>query len=242
MMKKNIYNEKDLAENIYNAMKRIEKLGITYPDDYYEKLCERYSLTNVPYPFIVRHVGNPRIVKHFLYRDILKSGGIFLDYGCGTGDAIRQLIREGYPREKIHGFDVNEESIILGADLYLDHDEIESLVSVSPVFESGRLKYDIVYSGSVIHVIKDEDEFRTYLTNAYNSLKNGGIFFGSTLGLNDFQTKRERRGPPRLMHKEKLEYSLSHTGFKEIKIINEKRTEIERPEFNLSLFQFSARK
>lgn len=236
------YNEKNLAENIYNAMKRIEKFGIEYPEDYYDQLCQKYNLTNVPYPFIVRHVGNPRIIHHFLYKDILKREETILDYGCGTGDAIRQLIRDGYPIDKIHGFDINSGSLNLGADLYLDHDEIKKKVTVSPKFNCKDNIFELVYSGSVIHVIEDKEEFNEYLMNAYRSLKTGGIFFGLTLGLDDSQKERRRRGPPRLMHKTELENAFVNTGFSNIKIIQDKRRETESPDFNLVLFQFSATK
>ena len=236
------YNEKNLAENIRSAMERIEGLGIVYPEGYYEELCRRYNLTNVPYPFIVRHVGNPRIVRHFLYSEILKRDGELLDYGCGTGDALRQLIRDGYPRERIHGFDVNGGSILLGADLYLDHKEIEGLVSVSPAFAPVACMYDIVYSGSVVHVIEDEDEFRTYLNNANIILKPGGTLFGSTLGLDDSQKERGRHGPPRLMHKNELEDYFRAAGFCNIKIIQDMNHGTERQDSHISLFQFSAQK
>jgi hypothetical protein len=42
-----------------------------------------------------------------------------------------------------------------------------------------------VYSASVIHVIGDEAKFRQYLHNVCSTLVTGGIFFGSTLGVEE---------------------------------------------------------
>lgn len=242
MIRKRVHQGKDLPEDLFNAMKRIEKLGIVYPEAYYTTIREKYNPANVPYPYIVKHIGNPRIIRHFFYRDALKMQGNFLDYGCGIGDAIRQLIRDGYPCEKIHGFDVNDASIRLGADLYLDKEEIEKHVSVSPQFPYEAEMYDLVYSGNVIHVIKDNDEFCSYLMNAYNTLKSAGIFFGSTLGLDDSQKERGINGPPRLMRRRELADALIKADFCDIRIIPEERPEIEESGVNFCLYQFFARK
>ena len=84
--------------------------------------------------------------------------GPFLDYGCGTGGDIRQLLRDGFPRAQITGFDLTWESINLGFDLYLDEEAIRDLFVVNDTFPFGKESFDTIYSGSVIHVIADEDE------------------------------------------------------------------------------------
>jgi SAM-dependent methyltransferase len=61
---------------------------------------------------------------------MLQRTGPFLDYGCGTGDNIRQLLRDGFSREQITGFDLTWESLNLGFDLYRDRDAIRALFVV----------------------------------------------------------------------------------------------------------------
>lgn len=229
-----------LAEALHRAMTRIEQTGVKYPDGYYETIQKRYTRENLPYPFIVLHMGDARIRKHFLYPDLFRNTGDLLDYGCGTGDAIRQLIRDGYPPDKLIGFDISDASLRLGYDLYLDRDEIEKRIVVFPVFPCPRERYDRVYSGSVIHVLGDEREFASYLRNAYESLRPGGLFFGSTLGLADSAAERPDRGPPRLMRQQELAAAIEQGGFLAIRIVKEDRPELTRAGRGMCLFQFSA--
>lgn len=229
-----------LAEALMQAMQRIERLGVEYPPGYSETIKYRYTLNNIPYPYIVRQIGEARIRRHFLYPALIKTPLDLLDYGCGTGDAIRQLIRDGYPAGKILGFDVSDASLRLGYDLYLDREEMEKRVFVFPVFPCPQERFDRVYSGSVIHVLGDEREFSEYLRNAYRTLKPGGIFFGSTLGLNHTTAKRPERGPPRLMRKQELAAAMEREGFSAIRIVKEERPELTRAGRRFCLFQFSA--
>ncbi|MDO8871693.1 MAG: class I SAM-dependent methyltransferase [Methanoregula sp.] len=233
---------KTLAEELHRAMKRIEGFGVRYPLGYYDTITQRYTLENVPYPYIVMQIGEARIRKHFLYSELFGKGGDLLDYGCGTGDAIRQLIRDGYPVSRITGFDVSDASLRIGYDLYLDRDEIEPLVSVAPSFPCPHERFDRVYSGSVIHVLGDERDFLEYLEKAHRTLRKGGVFFGSTLGLDDAAPGRGRDGPPRLMRKRELVESFEKTGFSEIQILQEERPELELRGLNFCLYQFCAKK
>ncbi|OPY37804.1 MAG: Methyltransferase domain protein [Methanoregula sp. PtaU1.Bin051] len=242
MNKRRMPHGKSLPEELANAMRRLESLGIIYPEGYYDTIIQKYTHKTVPYPYIVMHIGDARIKRHFFYPDIFKKPGDFLDYGCGTGDAIRQLIRDGYPAERITGYDVNDASIRLGYDLFLDRDDMERRVVVSPAFPCLSEQYDIVYSGSVIHVIGDEREVAGYLGNAHRTLKPNGIFFGSTLGLPNEAPDRSNDGPPRLMRQQELAGSFAGTGFKKIRIVREERPELQHSGRNFCLFQFSAKK
>jgi SAM-dependent methyltransferase len=221
-------------------MKRIEKLGVKYPPGYHETIAKRYTLETVPYPYIVMHIGDARIRRHFLYPDLFEKPGDLLDYGCGSGDAIRQLIRDGYPADRITGFDVSDSSLLLGYDLYLDRQEMEKRVLVSVSFPFAAERFDLIYSGSVIHVIRDENEFLTYLGNACRALKSGGIFFGSTLGLADGTAWRGNGGPPRMMPEREIRDHLEAAGFSRILIRNEEIPQYRNGRQHLALFQFSA--
>jgi len=213
---------KELSDELRAAMERVKAHGISYPGGYHRTLVEKYSKEGVRYPHILMILGEPRIHRHFFYPHALKRAGRLLDSGCGTGDNVRQLIRDGFFREQITAFDINRESIGLGLDLYRDGEEMEDLFVVSDTFPFRPEEYDTVYSASVIHVIADEKEFLNYLANAYSTLRPGGILFGSTLGLAEGAVLPPSiRGPPRIMTREQLAASLTSAGFSRPDIVRQ---------------------
>jgi SAM-dependent methyltransferase len=236
--------DKSLNNELRAAMKRIQTFGITYPRGYQRTLSKKYLKTGVRYPHILMIIGKPRINHHFFYSHALTRTGRFLDYGCGTGDNVRQLIRDSFPREQITAFDINRESIDLGFDLYQDREGIGNLFVVSATFPFGPGVFDTVYSASVIHVIADEREFRNYCENAYLALRPGGILFGSTLGMNEGTVRRPgTRGPPRIMTKEQLAGSLTRTGFSSPEINRQEGVPGYVPEGdNLCVLEFCTKK
>jgi len=231
-----------LKRELYSAMERAEAMGVRYPPGHKDMVAGRYSLDNVPYPYIIRQIGEARIRRHFLYMDLFRSMGMFLDYGCGTGDTIRQLIRDGYPADKIAGFDVNNASLHIGYDLYLDREEIEPLVIVSPSYSCPQGRFDRVYSGSVIHVLGREEDFIEYLEKAYRTLKPGGMFFGSTLGLDNTCATRPLHGPPRLMKRAELTEAILTAGFSNVRLETEEHPELSNRARGFCLIQFAAQK
>lgn len=210
---------KTLAGELSTAMKRLEAFGVVCPEGYYEMLLEKYTREGVRYPHILMILGEPRINNHFFYPNALQRTGRLLDYGCGTGDNVRQLIRDGFPRERITAFDINRASIDLGFDLYRDRGEIGDLFTVSDTFPFAPSSFEMVYSASVFHVIADEEELGKYIGNAWSVLQPGGYLFGSTLGLVEGAVMApDDRAPPRMMPEHQLVCHLSAAGFTRARI------------------------
>ncbi len=171
-----------LESEFHRVMDILASTGVNYPPGYCEMLISKYKKQGLLYPHIFMRVGKPNIRKHGRYQEILEKRGSLLDYGCGTGDDIRTLVHDGYPREKIVGYDVNWSSINLGFDLYMDQDKWTERFVVSKKFPFQPSTFDIVYSGSVLHVLGTKRAIKIYVSNAYSVLKPTGTFFGSTLG------------------------------------------------------------
>jgi hypothetical protein len=73
-----------------------------------------------------------------------------------------------------------------------------------------------VYSGSVLHVLKDRDTVAAYLSNACSALRPGGVIFGSTMEtLVDGKKCRECG----VLKKDGLRCILDETGFGNIRIL-----------------------
>lgn len=235
---------RSLPDELQAAMVRVRAFGVTYPEGYLRTLVGTYGEQGVQYPHVLMILGQPRIHRHFFYPRALCMTGRLLDYGCGTGDNVRQLIRDGFPREQITAFDLNWESISLGLDLYRDGEEMEELVVVSEIFPFGPGEFDTVYSASVIHVIAGEQEFLDYLDHACSVLRPGGIFFGSTLGLIDGAVRPPgTRGPPRILTREQLVAFLAGAGFGSPVIVRRDGVPGYVPgSRNLCIFEFSAEK
>jgi SAM-dependent methyltransferase len=211
---------RSLPHEISAALDRVGSFGISYPEGYASTLVKKYEEVGVCYPHILMISGSPRINHHFMYPQVLRRNGPLLDYGCGTGDNVRQLIRDGFPREKITAFDINHNSIDLGFDLYLDREKLGDLFVVSNRFLFRNIEFDTIYSASVIHVIADDVECKTYLNNVYTCLRDGGIFFGSTLGMKEERVRSPGvRGPPRILTRDQLNELLIKAGFTDPEII-----------------------
>jgi SAM-dependent methyltransferase len=165
----------------------------------------------------VKRIGQPNIQSHFAYPDILKHEGTLLDYGCGTGDDIRILIKDGFPKKNITGYDIDWGNIKIGYDFYLDEEEIRGIFVVSKEFPFEDSSFDIVYSGSILHVLLNIENVKIYLQNAFAVLKTNGILFGSTLGKID-ESVRKRRSRVFFMKESELANLLRENHFSKAKI------------------------
>jgi ubiquinone/menaquinone biosynthesis C-methylase UbiE len=165
----------------------------------------------------VKRIGQPNIHLHFAYPDILKSEGTLLDYGCGTGDDIRALIKDGFPQKNITGYDIDWGNIKIGFDFYLDEETIKDIFVVSNEFPFEDSSFDIVYSGSILHVLLNIENIKVYLQNAFAVLKTNGILFESTLGTID-ESVGKRRPRVFFMKESELANALSENHFSKVKI------------------------
>ena len=199
------------------VMARLRDAGVEYPENYLAVLLRKYRGRRIRYPKILQRLGVPNIRKHFAYDRVLANPGSFLDYGCGTADDIRAIVKDGFPLASITGYDVNDSSVELGFDFYLDREQLQPQILISPEFPFGPESFDIVYSGSVLHVLRSRDRIGHYLENVFAVLKGSGILFGSTLGSGHRSRLLPRQALFRLNPKE-LESMLEGLGFKEIEI------------------------
>jgi SAM-dependent methyltransferase len=239
---RNFRDGKTLEGELTAAMHRVSALGVTYPEHYYETLVAKYQKDGVPYPHILTILGEPRIRGHFFYATALSRTGPYLDYGCGTGDNIRQLLRDGFPRAQITGFDLTWESIDLGFDLYRDRDALLDLFVVNPTLPFREVTFDTCYSGSVIHVIADDAELDEYLANAWKVLRPGGVLFGSTLGTEDGNAGGpDDHGPPRVTSRTALIRHITAAGFAE-PVLVVRPHEAHHPGDKKCVFEFCTRK
>lgn len=165
----------------------------------------------------MKRIGQPNVQSHFAYSDILKHEGTLLDYGCGTGDDIRTLIKDGFPQKNITGYDIDWGNIKIGYDFYLDEEKIKDIFVVSKEFPFEDSSFDIVYSGSILHVLLNIENVKGYIKNAFAVLKNNGILFGSTLGTVD-ESIRKRRPRVFFMKESDLANVLRETHFSKVKI------------------------
>jgi len=219
-----------LESELHRVMDFLASTGVDYPPGYCEMLIRKYKKHHVQYPRILMRMGEPRIRKHGRYPEIQEKKGSLLDYGCGTGDDIRALVHDGYPREKVVGYDVNWSSINMGFDLYLDRDTWMDRFVVSKKFPFPPSTFDVVYSGSVLHVLGTKRAVKIYVYNTYSVLKPTGTFFGSTLGFGKEHPRPAKKGWKlggwrrrglMLLSQEALHELLRETGFSDIEVYQE---------------------
>ena len=89
-----------------------------------------------------------------LYRTILelvKAGNVFVDLGCGLGQDLRVLVRDGTPAENLVGLDLMREYIDLGYELFQDRERLSSTFIAQDFFEDTPEIENIARKAKVIN-------------------------------------------------------------------------------------------
>ncbi|MES9856900.1 MAG: class I SAM-dependent methyltransferase [Sedimenticola sp.] len=109
-----------------------------------------------------------------------------IDCGCGTGSDIQYLEQQGY---RVHGFDLNSDSISICRDRFGD----KSFVEIS---ESSFESFDYPKAGLVIAnsslFFADPSLFETTWNNIKSAIKIGGVFAGDFMGQKDSWANKYR--------------------------------------------------
>lgn len=133
-------------------------MAYEYLARYYEQLME-----DVDYEFLIN------LVKKYT-----KANDRILDVGCGTGQIMRKLSREGL---NVDGIDISEDMLVVaqeiareeGLNLNFFEQDIRNL--------SGTYNYNLIYSFlDTINYITEENDVKMTFENIYNSLDKNGIF------------------------------------------------------------------
>jgi SAM-dependent methyltransferase len=236
----NVFPGRDFRKDVEIVLGRISDVyGVEYPEGYVDVLVEKYK-EKVPFPHVFIRTGEDRLKSiNKDYQRILekvKNGGKILDYGAGYGESGRLLVNDGCSKENIVMFDVVPKTKEMGYDLFLDQYEWDdNFVVANPEDFSFENEFDVVYSGSVFHCISHEDDRKKYLQNAFNALKEGGEFIGTTLGGN--KSKDEYLFLP---DKADFENYLRDVGFGEIEVKEGENPSPHGTGFNCSRLWFSA--
>ena len=162
----------------------------------------------------------PRVMLHPRYASLVQRppdgvGSLrVLDVGSCMGSDLRQMLLHGVQPGNALGLEREQALIDIGLDvLYRDRPALQHsftsqdvlaadfLTSNSQLAAFHEAGIDVIYCGSVYHLL-DEEDSRTLSRHLYQLLKPGGVLFGRTVGSLD-ETKAvtaDWHGRPRFLH------------------------------------------
>ncbi len=118
-----------------------------------------------------------------LLRGRIAAGHRIVDAGCGFGRNLVYLLRSGY---EVYGVDTDPEAVAYvrrtAATLAPGR---EANFRVAPVEAMGfpDAFADVVICNTVLHLARDEEQFRAMLSGCWRVLKPGGLFFSRLASL-----------------------------------------------------------
>lgn len=116
----------------------------------------------------------PEILLNFVKKQLKKSS-IIIELGCGAGNYVIHLAKEGYD---VTGVDISQNAIEIAIHSakdkavqcqFFNANVLEDLSQISE-------KYDLVYDWELLHHIFPEDREK-YYKNIKRVLKTGGLYF-----------------------------------------------------------------
>jgi len=145
-----------------------------------------------------------RMNLNFGYQKYLKNSQLshlkIIDIGCCFGTDIRQLLLDGASISNITALDQYGDFWKLGLDLFDDQRYDSDLFKANIFIEASLLSddfysklgsflghdpkgyYDVVYMGSVLHLLSYQ-EIERFIEAACSLLKSGGVYFGQNVGV-----------------------------------------------------------
>jgi len=89
-------------------------------------------------------------------------------------------------KENIIGLELEKQFVEIGYEMFLDRDRLpNNFIIADSLKEEGLpfddFSFDIIYCGSVFHLLTESQGQRLSL-NSFKALKKGGVLFGRTLG------------------------------------------------------------
>ncbi len=139
----------------------------------YDSIAGAYTLG------IAQRVGRRFIFEPSLFGTIGEVRGLkVIDFGCGTGDLTRKLMKKG---ASCHGVDESEISVesAKSAACSIIAPYHQGNLATPDLFKAGDLKFlrgvgDLIVGGHIFHYSKSEEELKNMFQNAYDALKPEG--------------------------------------------------------------------
>jgi len=164
--------------------------------------------------------GQQRLEKETLWLERLFSQsqvpkqGKVLELGCGEGHFSRLLCQKGY---QVTGADVSAQAIewaeTKARSMGLQIDYFVADLTQAGVLENQG--YEMIVDGNCLHCIIDQDR-PVFLTNVFQALRPGGVFFVSALSAQGTETEwiyRQAQAYRQIVPKPILENELLSAGF-----------------------------
>ena len=159
---------------------------------------------------------------------------------CMGVDVRKFLFDKVSTKENVFGVDLRQEFIDAGYVLFEDKERMsENFFTVDLLKEdfvgvleknSGSSKFDVVYLGSVFHLL-NLPECTLLANRVFQITSNDGFFFGRTMGYIDGENRTASwSGEDRfLLSKKGLQELLEQSGFKQVQVTE---SELDQPHYN----------